>query len=57
MIHSSRTFLILVSSTFNDPTEIPCPNCSKSVRLNPFTIKVDWKPLAEAQQKSENKRY
>ncbi len=37
-------------------TEIPCPNCGKSVRLNPFTIQGDWKPIAEAWQKNENKR-
>jgi WD40 repeat protein len=36
-------------------SEIPCPNCGKHVRLNPFTIKGDWKPIAKAWQKSENK--
>ena len=37
-------------------SEIPCPNCGKSVKLNPFTIRGDWRPIAEAWQKSENKR-
>lgn len=29
-------------------TELPCPNCGKLVKLNPFTINADWRPIAEA---------
>jgi WD40 repeat protein len=37
-------------------TELPCPNCGKPVKLNPFTIQGDWKPIAEAWQKRERIR-
>ena len=30
--------------------EIPCPQCGRSVRLNPFVIQADWRPVAEAWQ-------
>ena len=29
-------------------TELPCPNCGKMVKLNPFTIEADWRPVAAA---------
>jgi WD40 repeat protein len=29
-------------------TERPCPNCGKTVKLNPFTINADWRPIAAA---------
>lgn len=28
--------------------EIPCPNCGKAVKLNPFIIEADWRPIAAA---------
>lgn len=28
--------------------EVPCPRCGKHVKLNPFTIDADWRPIAEA---------
>ena len=28
--------------------ELPCPHCGKPVRLNPFVIKADWRPVAAA---------
>jgi hypothetical protein len=28
--------------------ELPCPNCGESVKLNPFTIDADWRPVAAA---------
>jgi len=28
-------------------TEISCPHCAGRIRLNPFTIKADWRPIAE----------
>jgi WD40 repeat protein len=27
-------------------TVIPCPHCGESVKLNPFTINADWRPVA-----------
>ncbi len=27
-------------------TELPCPHCDEPVRLNPFTIDADWRPVA-----------
>jgi WD40 repeat protein len=27
---------------------IPCPNCSERIKLNPFTINADWRPVAAA---------
>jgi hypothetical protein len=30
--------------------ELPCPNCGKTVELNPFTINADWWPVAAAWQ-------
>ncbi len=29
-------------------TELPCPHCGKAVKLNPFTIEADWRPIAAA---------
>ena len=29
-------------------TELPCPRCGKPVRLNPFVIEADWRPVAAA---------
>ncbi len=29
-------------------TDLPCPNCGKAVRLNPFVIEADWRPVAAA---------
>jgi WD40 repeat protein len=34
-------------------TEIPCPHCGKSIRLNPFTINADWRPVAKAWQRGK----
>jgi WD40 repeat protein len=31
-------------------TELPCPNCGQPVKLNPFVIEADWRPVAEAWQ-------
>jgi len=28
--------------------EIPCPHCGKPIKLNPFTINADWRPVAKA---------
>jgi hypothetical protein len=30
---------------------ISCPQCGKSLQLNPFTINADWHPIAEAWKK------
>jgi WD40 repeat protein/ubiquitin-protein ligase len=27
-------------------TELPCPNCGKAAKLNPFTVDADWRPVA-----------
>jgi WD40 repeat protein len=29
-------------------TELPCPSCGQAVKLNPFVIEADWRPVAEA---------
>jgi len=29
-------------------TELPCPNCGMTVKLNPFVIEADWRPVAAA---------
>jgi hypothetical protein len=29
-------------------TELPCPHCGKAVKLNPFVIAADWRPVAAA---------
>jgi len=29
-------------------TELNCPKCGKRVKLNPFTINADWRPIAKA---------
>ena len=29
-------------------TEIACPHCGEQVRLNPFVIEADWRPVAKA---------
>ena len=34
-------------------TEVPCPNCGKPVKLDPFVIEADWRPVAEAWRGSE----
>jgi sarcosine oxidase delta subunit len=26
---------------------IACPHCGERVKLNPFTINADWRPIAE----------
>ena len=31
-------------------TELPCPRCGKPVKLNPFVIEADWRPVAKAWQ-------
>ncbi|MBM3498557.1 MAG: hypothetical protein FJX74_07775, partial [Armatimonadetes bacterium] len=28
--------------------ELPCPSCGQAVKLNPFVIEADWRPVAEA---------
>ena len=28
--------------------EIGCPKCGKRLKLNPFTINADWRPIAKA---------
>ena len=28
--------------------ELPCPHCGKMLKLNPFTIEADWRPIARA---------
>lgn len=35
-------------------TVIPCPHCSESVKLNPFTINADWRPIAAAWKATAN---
>jgi NACHT domain- and WD repeat-containing protein len=34
-------------------TELPCPNCGKAIKLNPFTINADWLPIAEAWKRTD----
>jgi hypothetical protein len=29
-------------------TELPCPHCGRPVKLNPFVIEADWRPVAAA---------
>ena len=29
-------------------TELPCPNCGRPVKLNPFVLEADWRPVAAA---------
>ena len=29
-------------------TELPCPKCGNPVKLNPFVIEADWRPVAAA---------
>ena len=29
-------------------TELPCPNCGRPIKLNPFVIEADWRPVAAA---------
>ncbi len=43
-----RTWVEIQKSVLG--TEIPCPNCGKQVKLNPFTIQGDWRPIAKAWQ-------
>jgi hypothetical protein len=31
-------------------TELPCPHCGQPVKLNPFVIETDWRPVAAAWQ-------
>jgi hypothetical protein len=33
---------------------IPCPHCGGSVKLNPFTINADWRPIAAAWKATAN---
>jgi WD40 repeat protein len=33
--------------------ELPCPHCGNPVKLNPFTIEADWRPVAEAWRPGE----
>jgi WD40 repeat protein len=35
-------------------TELPCPKCRETIRLNPFTINADWRPVAEAWRRSKH---
>jgi hypothetical protein len=28
--------------------EIDCPKCAERLKLNPFTINADWRPIARA---------
>jgi len=28
-------------------TELDCPKCGERVKLNPFTINADWRPIAK----------
>jgi len=35
-------------------TELPCPNCGKQIKLNPFTIDADWRPVAAAWRGGES---
>ena len=28
--------------------ELPCPNCEGALKVNPFTIDSDWRPIAKA---------
>ncbi|MEW6386989.1 MAG: AAA family ATPase [Thermodesulfobacteriota bacterium] len=30
--------------------EFPCPQCSQTIKLNPFALEADWRPLAQARQ-------
>ena len=34
-------------------TELPCPNCGKPVKLNPFVVEADWRPVAAAWRPQE----
>ena len=29
-------------------TELACPNCKGSLKMNPFTLDADWRPVAKA---------
>jgi len=29
-------------------TELPCPQCGQPLKLNPFTLNADWRPVARA---------
>lgn len=29
-------------------TELPCRNCGKAIKLNPFVIEADWRPVTAA---------
>ncbi len=41
-----RTWSELPASVLG--TELPCPQCGQSIRLNPFTFEADWRPVAQA---------
>jgi WD40 repeat protein len=34
-------------------TELPCPSCGKTVKLNEFVIEADWRPVAAAWKPEE----
>ncbi|MBM3500950.1 MAG: NACHT domain-containing protein, partial [Armatimonadetes bacterium] len=34
-------------------TELACPACGEKVKLNPFVIEADWRPVAEAWKREE----
>jgi telomerase protein component 1 len=36
--------------------KISCPRCHQSIRINPFTIKADWRPVAEAWQERQREQ-
>jgi WD40 repeat protein len=33
---------------------IPCPHCGESIKLNPFAINADWRPIAAAWKATAN---
>ena len=35
-------------------TALPCPNCGEMVKLNPFVVEADWRPVAQAWRGDEN---
>jgi WD40 repeat protein len=41
-----RTWSQISTSTLG--AELPCPECGKTIRLNPLTIIADWRPVARA---------
>lgn len=48
-IREEGAVLLIETSPYGTPgTGLLCPNGSKAVRLNPFTINADWLPVAKA---------